>query len=179
VVYSKTRGTAIVDSPNGVLVVTGNEKTYYLPGGRARPGESCKMAAIRELNEETGLIATDTTYLFDYEDSDLRKDRKGDFFRDSHKVFQIESIGKAVPKMEITSLTYFNGSNARISRATRKILEKYYVLKNPQIRHTDTRCSNCGAKMVKDQLSANVKCEYCGAILSLGAHAEATKVIIS
>lgn len=38
---------------------------YNLPGGKIEPGETAKEAAIRELNEETGLIANSTLDLGD------------------------------------------------------------------------------------------------------------------
>jgi DNA-directed RNA polymerase subunit RPC12/RpoP len=167
VFYWRIRGTAIVDSLNGVLVVSENSKTYYLPGGSVRLGESFKRTVIRELREETGLKAIDTSYLFDYKDNYLRKDREGDYFRDSHKVFLTTSTGTAIPSMEIESLAYFKGSNAHVSSATRRIIEKYYAVKNPQVRHADTRFSNCGAQMIRDPLSMNIKCDYCGVIYLL------------
>ena len=57
-VRRRRRGTVIVDTPKGILVVNEGESTYYLPGGGARIGESGRNAAIRELLEETGLRAT-------------------------------------------------------------------------------------------------------------------------
>jgi len=45
----RRRGTTIVDTPNGILVVSEGGRTYYLPGGVARKGESRRKAAIREL----------------------------------------------------------------------------------------------------------------------------------
>lgn len=49
------RGTAIVDTPKGILVVSHNNKTYGLPGGGVELGENQKQATIRELKEETAL----------------------------------------------------------------------------------------------------------------------------
>ena len=51
--HKRRRGTAIVDTPKGIVVVSVGGRTYYLPGGGARRGESRESAAIRELREET------------------------------------------------------------------------------------------------------------------------------
>jgi len=48
-VRRRRRGTVIVDTPKGILVVNEGESTYYLPGGGARMGESRRNAAMREL----------------------------------------------------------------------------------------------------------------------------------
>ena len=62
----RRRGTAIVQTPKGILVVAGKRKMFLLPGGGAHPTESRQRAAIRELEEETGLQATSCKYLFPY-----------------------------------------------------------------------------------------------------------------
>jgi len=118
-VRRRRRGTVIVDTPDGILVVNEGESTYYLPGGGARRGESRKRAAIRELREETGLRATSCSYLFDYTST-----------FNFHKVFLIEATGVAKPKREIKHLTYFDGSNVNVSDTTRKIVELYHEKKN-------------------------------------------------
>ncbi|MGH9919809.1 MAG: NUDIX domain-containing protein [Nitrososphaerales archaeon] len=65
-VYVRRRGTAIVESASGILVVSKDGRVFTLPGGGARPDESDGEAAIRELKEETGLDAVDLVYLFDF-----------------------------------------------------------------------------------------------------------------
>jgi 8-oxo-dGTP diphosphatase len=112
----RRRGTAIVDTPRGILVVSHDNRTFYLPGGGAEVGESRKNAAIRELKEETNLYAINCSYLFDY-----------DTFTNSHKVFLIESIGTAKPCNEIKYIDFFNGSNLKVSNATWEILELYHT----------------------------------------------------
>jgi ADP-ribose pyrophosphatase YjhB (NUDIX family) len=54
----RRRGTLIVDTPKGILVVSHNNKTYGLPGGGVELGENQKQATIRELKEETTLEAS-------------------------------------------------------------------------------------------------------------------------
>ena len=119
--HRRRRGTAIVETPDGILVVSAGGRTYYLPGGVARRGESRKNAATRELREETGLIATDCSYLFEYIS-----------FSNYHKVFLIKCTGTPKPRHEIKHIAYFNPkkSNIKVSGTTRKMIEKYYVVNN-------------------------------------------------
>jgi 8-oxo-dGTP diphosphatase len=113
-VVKRRRGTAIVETPQGILVVSHNNRTFYLPGGGAEPGESRQDAAIRELYEETNLKTLNCSFLFIYE-----------ALSNSHKVFLIQSTGNAKPSSEIRFIDYFNGSNLRVSDTTWDIIEKY------------------------------------------------------
>jgi DNA-directed RNA polymerase subunit RPC12/RpoP len=164
-VYRRRRGTAIVDTPNGILV-TSQGRTYLLPGGGARSHESRRSAAIRELREETGLEAIDCCYLFEYRGK-IHKDSKGGLFRDAHKVFLVKSNGVAEPKREIKRLAYFTGargSNVNVSYTTRRIIEKYYEIKNSKPEYVQLKCLHCGAALNVIGLSASIKCEYCGTV---------------
>ena len=62
----RRRGVAIVPTKKGILVVSDKKGVYMLPGGGARKKESRKEAAIRELNEETGLDVKEIYHLFGY-----------------------------------------------------------------------------------------------------------------
>ena len=110
-VGKRRRGTAIVDTSNGILVVSRDNRTFYLPGGGAERGESRRDASIRELKEETGLNTIDCSFLFEYVS-----------FTNSHKVFLIESSGIAKPCNEIRYIDYFNGSNLKVSNTTWEII---------------------------------------------------------
>jgi 8-oxo-dGTP diphosphatase len=114
----RRRGTAIVDTLRGILVVSYENRTFYLPGGGAENGESQKTAAIRELKEETSLEAVVCRFLFEYES-----------LTNNHKVFLIESTGVAKPSSEIRFIDYFTGSNLKVSTATWEILEQYHATK--------------------------------------------------
>jgi len=114
------RGTAIVETKKGILLTAGKNGIFMLPGGKARRGESRKKAAIRELREETGLIAQSCKYLFTYKGS-----------RAFHKVFLIKAKGYIRPRKEIRYIAYWRpGSSLRLSKSTAKIIERYYQLKN-------------------------------------------------
>jgi 8-oxo-dGTP diphosphatase len=114
----RRRGSVIVDTLRGILVVSHENRTFYLPGGGAEKGESYKAAAIRELKEETSLETVVCRFLFDYES-----------FNADHKVFLIEACGVAKPSSEIKYIDYFTGSNLKVSNATWEILELYREMK--------------------------------------------------
>lgn len=140
----RKRGTAYVETSNGVLVVSVDGKTFSLPGGEPRKGESRKRATIRELKEETGLIATKCDYLFEYVSPFNR-----------HKVFQIECVGESKPRHEIKHLDYFNGSNLKVSNTTREIIERVKRFSLNEI-----VCQYCGALTC---VAPEYKCVHCGA----------------
>jgi 8-oxo-dGTP diphosphatase len=116
--FKRRRGTAIVDTLRGILVVSHDNRTFYLPGGGAEKGESQKTAAIRELKEETSLETVACRFLFEYES-----------LTDNHEVFLIETDGVAKPSSEIKYIDYFNGSNLKVSNAAWEILELYHAAK--------------------------------------------------
>ena len=124
----RRRGTAIVHTPEGILVVAGQRKTFLLPGGGAHPTESRQRAAIRELEEETGLKAATCTYLFPYNEPEYGLYGKKKRVRNLHKVFLITTEGYAETnrKDKVKYLAYWKpGSNLKLSAMTRKIIQKY------------------------------------------------------
>jgi 8-oxo-dGTP diphosphatase len=114
----RRRGTAIVDTLRGILVVSHDNRTFYLPGGGAEKGESQKTAAIREIKEETSLETVACKFLFKYESLTC-----------NHEVFLVETNGIAKPSSEIKYIDYFTGSNLKVSNATWEILELYNAAK--------------------------------------------------
>ncbi len=121
---NRRRGGAIIERPEGVLVVAGNSGKYLLPGGGAHKGESRMDAAIRELKEETGLVAKSCKFLFSHEDGVERK------IRNFHKVFLIEADGRPHHvSSESSHIAYWkpdDGSSLNISPTTKLLIEKYY-----------------------------------------------------
>lgn len=123
-VYKRRRGTAIVETSQGIILVSGNEDYYLLPGGGAEPDESRQQAAIRELLEETGLKADSATYLFTYLGATYQ--HKNKLYKNDHKVFLIKAQGIPEPCNEIKQIKYYNSHDKiKLSKSTSTILEKY------------------------------------------------------
>ncbi len=121
------RGTAIVETPEGILVNATEHGPFILPGGRARKGESRMEAAIRELREETGLLAFVAVELFECSG---KYHRRYDY-RDQHKVYYVRAHGTAEPGHEVTHLGYYKPGGAsapgrRITDETLEIIENYF-----------------------------------------------------
>lgn len=110
----RRRGTAIVDTSKGILLVSHNNKTYGLPGGGVEVDENQKQATIRELKEETTLEASHIEFLFNFE-----------ALFNKHQVYLVEPKGTAKPNNEIKYVNYYDGTNLKISKVTSEILEQY------------------------------------------------------
>jgi 8-oxo-dGTP pyrophosphatase MutT (NUDIX family) len=87
----RRRGTAIVETKQGIILVSGREEYFLLPGGGAEPFESRRQAAIRELEEETGLKASSAIYLFTHVGSTYQYKDKS--IKNHHKIFLIKAEG--------------------------------------------------------------------------------------
>jgi 8-oxo-dGTP diphosphatase len=84
-IKKRRRGTAIVETSRGILVVAGRNGLHILLGGGANEGESRTEAVVRELKEETGLIATEVRFLFRHV-GNVHKSYPGGYFEDHHTV---------------------------------------------------------------------------------------------
>jgi len=123
----RRRGTAIVETPKGILVASGRHKVFLLPGGGADKWESRRKAAIRELREETGLKAYYWKYLFTYNEPKYTKEGKKRKIVNLHKVFLIKAKGYPKPNYhDVSHIAYWKpNSDVNISRTTREIVDKY------------------------------------------------------
>jgi 8-oxo-dGTP diphosphatase len=127
----RRRGTAIVDTPKGILVASGRKKIFLLPGGgtERKLKESRRKAAIRELREETGLKAYSSKYLFTYNEEKYYPDGRKRKIVNLHKVFLIKARGHARPRHEVKHIAYYKDGNINLPYNTKKIVEKYLGMK--------------------------------------------------
>lgn len=110
--YERKRGTAIIDTHQGILVVRQVSARFLLPGGGVKSGESRLEAAVRELREETGLLAYEVRFLFEHQKS---------------KVFLIKANGTPRPGHEISQIGYYTrDSSIPLSWNTKQIIERYW-----------------------------------------------------
>ena len=123
-VRTRRRGTAIVETPHGILVVSLDGISFTLPGGGAKPKESRRDAAIRELMEETGLKAVGLTHLFECFGG-VHSGPRGGSFRNAHEVFAVTATGTLGPGQEVKQVAYYDGSGPRLTPTAKKIIEKY------------------------------------------------------
>lgn len=118
--YDNRRGSVLVETDKGVLLVSSSGGYYRLPGGKPKKGEASIQTAIRELREETGLRAYYVNYLFKFHAS---------------KIFRIRAKGKPTPSSEIHHFAYYKPGkemDVKVSYNTRKILSKYYGMEEAE-----------------------------------------------
>jgi 8-oxo-dGTP pyrophosphatase MutT (NUDIX family) len=139
----RRRGTAIVDTEQGILVTAGRGKVFLLPGGGANYHESRTQAAIRELREETSLRPQRAKFLFRYLGR-VSKSHGHGYFQDHHTVVLIAAVGTPRPSHEIKYVDYYKpGSKLHISGVTKEILNKYYMWKNSRGVSHGNRMGTC------------------------------------
>ena len=128
-VSKRRRGTAIVETQEGILVTAGRSRIFLLPGGGANRGESRIEATVRELREEAGLKPYQVRYLFRHVGK-VHKSHGHGYFQDYHTVCLVKARGEPSPRHEIKYVEYYRpGSGIRISGVTREIIERYYAYK--------------------------------------------------
>ena len=125
----RRRGSCIVETPNGILLASGRRKVFLLPGGGANKNESRQKAAIRELEEETGLKTTSCEYLFTYNENEKTNDNKKFNIIDLHKVFLIKAEGELVPNYEDVSFIDYYSPDLNVSNTTKNIIKQFKELK--------------------------------------------------
>lgn len=123
----RRRGTAIVETPKGILVTASKNKLFLLPGGGAEKWESRRKATIRELKEETGLKAISWKYLFTWNEPKYNSKGKKRKIRNMHKVFLVKAEGIPKPNYhDVSHIAYWTPRcDVNISRTTSAIIERY------------------------------------------------------
>jgi ADP-ribose pyrophosphatase YjhB (NUDIX family) len=90
----RDRGTALVETPQGILVaLEGNGDNLLLPGGGVEKGESGLEAAVRELYEEAKLKAVLAVPLFRFNSS-----------YNQHFVYYVRATGQPALGQEVNYL---------------------------------------------------------------------------
>jgi 8-oxo-dGTP diphosphatase len=117
----RRRGTAIVDTVQGILLVSSSSRLFLLPGGGAKKDESRLDAAIRELKRETGLEAKNCRYLFSFDEPEDKK------LRNLHKVFLVEvDVNSEVRTDKKRHVEYWHeGSKLNLSNSAKLIIDQY------------------------------------------------------
>lgn len=112
----RQRATVIVEIDSRILLVENRGGLLLLPGGGIHPQESSLQAAVRELAEETGLIADSMRPLFSHESP-----------THCHHVFWATAEGTPFAGDDAMALHFFDGDNLplaeRMSAATRHIVD--------------------------------------------------------
>ncbi|MDZ5431181.1 NUDIX hydrolase [Pseudomonas fluorescens] len=115
----KVRATVICEQDSHILLVRKPRSRWMLPGGKVEPGETVAGAAMRELQEETGLDVDDMLYLMELETGSTR-----------HHVFEasVINLDQARPQNEIFDCIWFPldaVQNLSTSDATLRIVRAF------------------------------------------------------
>ncbi|WP_212630195.1 NUDIX domain-containing protein [Pseudomonas sp. KB-10] len=116
---SKVRATVICRRGDKFLLVRKAEAKWNLPGGKIEANESAAAAALRELDEETGLSFSSLEYLARHE-----------FGAGVHHVFHqsVADTQTPRPQNEIADCRWFALAELRempVKRPSKKLLRRY------------------------------------------------------
>lgn len=112
----KERATVICRLDDKILFVRKARSKWNLPGGRIERDERPGQAALRELNEETGLHAAQLSYIAPLE-----------LYQTLHYVFEapIDPAQQPVPLNEIADCRWFGPEDVerrKINKSVRRLL---------------------------------------------------------
>lgn len=115
----KVRATVICEQDRHILLVRKPRSRWTLPGGKVEPGETTAGAAMRELQEETGLGIDGLLYLMELETGGTR-----------HHVYEasVFNSSEARPQNEIFDCLWFPldaVQNLNTSDATLRIVRAF------------------------------------------------------
>lgn len=115
----KVRATVICEQDRHILLVRKPSSRWNLPGGKVEPGETRADAAVRELQEETGLDADEVLYLMELHCGGTR-----------HHVYEasVLNINQVRPQNEIVDCIWFpldSVQNLDTSEATLRIVRAF------------------------------------------------------
>jgi len=115
----KVRATVICEQDRHILLVRKPRHPWSLPGGKVERGETRAAAAVRELQEETGLNADEVLYLMDLRSGSTR-----------HHVYEasVVNIDDVRPQNEIVDCIWFPLDavhNLETNDATRRIVQAF------------------------------------------------------
>ena len=115
----KVRATVICDQDRHILLVRKPSSRWNLPGGKVESGETRADAAVRELQEETGLDADEVLYLMELQYGGTR-----------HHVYEasVLNINQVRPQNEIVDCIWFpldSVQNLDTSEATLRIVRAF------------------------------------------------------
>jgi 8-oxo-dGTP diphosphatase len=123
--YVGQRATVVIRREDKFLLVREVDVKWLLPGGKIGRNELPMVAALRELHEETQLVATSIAFLFTH-------GRKSDL----HHVFEawIDRTHEPVASQEIAECAWFSAKELEAinaSSATRKIISALLPAADP------------------------------------------------
>ena len=115
----KVRATVICEQDRHILLVRKPRSRWTLPGGKVEAGETTAGAAMRELQEETGLGVDGLLYLMELETGDTR-----------HHVYEasVVNLHEVRAQNEIVDFIWFpmdTVQNLSTSDATLRIIKAF------------------------------------------------------
>lgn len=132
------RGTAIIHTPEGIIMNAMKDAKFILPGGAAnrKDGESRIEAVVREVREEMALHAFMVFELFSY----IAPPFIAKNYQDHHKVFYVRVKGTLKPGREVKHIGWYKPGMKEIegrliSGVHIPIIEKYLAMRreNPAL----------------------------------------------